>query len=152
MSILSDLRHFFDTSKRRLLEEFSTGTYVVKEMREGSVDPRLVIYTDPKSHVAEQYRIMRTNMKFLSPDKKLRSFVFTSALRGEGKTVTSCNISFSSSQEPDNKVILEENMVLTVEPGVYITNFGGVRIEDDILVKQDGVEVLTKSPRNLIEI
>ena len=52
--------------------------------------------------------------------------------------------------ESDN--ILEENMVLTVEPGVYIPNYGGVRIEDDVIVKKDGIEILTKSRRDLIEI
>jgi len=47
---------------------------------------------------------------------------------------------------------LKENMVLTVEPGVYIPGFGGVRIEDDILIKKDGIELLTKTPREFIEI
>lgn len=51
-----------------------------------------------------------------------------------------------------NNSKLKENMVLTVEPGVYIPGFGGVRIEDDILVKKDGIEILTKSSRELIEI
>lgn len=46
--------------------------------------------------------------------------------------------------------ILEENMVLTVEPGIYIPNIGGVRIEDDVIIKKDGVEVLTHSPKELI--
>lgn len=52
----------------------------------------------------------------------------------------------------DCKVELKENMVFTVEPGVYIPGFGGVRIEDDVLIKKDGIEILTKSPRQLIEI
>ncbi len=47
---------------------------------------------------------------------------------------------------------LQENMVLTVEPGIYINDFGGVRIEDDVLIKKDGIEILTKSSRNLIEV
>ena len=47
---------------------------------------------------------------------------------------------------------LKENMVFTVEPGVYIPGFGGVRIEDDVLIKKDGIEILTKAPRELIEI
>ncbi len=47
---------------------------------------------------------------------------------------------------------LEKNMVFTVEPGVYIPGFGGVRIEDDILITSKGVEVLSKTPKNLIEI
>ncbi len=52
----------------------------------------------------------------------------------------------------DNTMELKENMVLTVEPGVYLPGFGGVRIEDDILVKKEGMELLTKSPRDFIEI
>jgi len=50
------------------------------------------------------------------------------------------------------KVELKENMVLTVEPGIYIPGFGGVRIEDDILIKKDCVEILTKTSRDLMEI
>ena len=45
---------------------------------------------------------------------------------------------------------LQENMVMTVEPGIYIENFCGVRIEDDILITKDGYERITKSPRELI--
>jgi len=52
----------------------------------------------------------------------------------------------------DCKVELEENMVFTVEPGVYISGLGGVRIEDDILIKKDGIEILSKASRELIEI
>ncbi|MEM0492636.1 MAG: Xaa-Pro peptidase family protein [Candidatus Thermoplasmatota archaeon] len=52
----------------------------------------------------------------------------------------------------DSKIILKENMVLTVEPGVYIPGYGGVRIEDDILVKKDGYELLTNSTKDLYEL
>lgn len=48
--------------------------------------------------------------------------------------------------------VLQENMVMTVEPGIYIENFCGVRIEDDILITKDGHERITKSPRELIFI
>ncbi len=40
--------------------------------------------------------------------------------------------------------ILEAGMVITVEPGIYIPNFGGIRIEDDVLVTSDGYEILSK--------
>jgi len=47
---------------------------------------------------------------------------------------------------------LKENMVFTVEPGIYLPGYGGVRIEDDVLIKKSGIEVLSKSPRELLEI
>lgn len=46
--------------------------------------------------------------------------------------------------------ILQPGMVITVEPGIYIPGFGGVRIEDDIVVTETGIEVLTKSNKELI--
>lgn len=52
----------------------------------------------------------------------------------------------------DCDVELKENMVFTVEPGAYIPGFGGVRIEDNILIKKDGIELLTKSSRDFVEI
>jgi Xaa-Pro aminopeptidase len=47
---------------------------------------------------------------------------------------------------------LAPGMVVTVEPGIYLTDFGGVRIEDDVLVTPTGHEVLTHSPKELIII
>lgn len=46
--------------------------------------------------------------------------------------------------------ILEPGMVITVEPGIYIPDWGGVRIEDMVLVTEDGCEILTQSPKELI--
>ena len=53
---------------------------------------------------------------------------------------------------PAHYFILKNRMVITDEPGIYVTNFGGVRIEDDIIVKKDGYEQITNAPKDLIEL
>jgi Xaa-Pro aminopeptidase len=53
---------------------------------------------------------------------------------------------------PRNQDILEPGMVITVEPGIYIDGWGGVRIEDMVLVTDKGCEILTQSPKELIEV
>lgn len=47
---------------------------------------------------------------------------------------------------------LESSMVITIEPGIYIPGWGGVRIEDDVLVRRDGATVLSTLPRTLMDI
>jgi Xaa-Pro aminopeptidase len=49
-----------------------------------------------------------------------------------------------------SKDIVKEGNVFTIEPGIYIQGFGGVRIEDDVVVRESGCEVITKSPKELI--
>lgn len=45
---------------------------------------------------------------------------------------------------------VEENIVVTADPGVYITGWGGMRIEEDVLVTRDGPVILTSATRDLI--
>jgi Xaa-Pro aminopeptidase len=51
---------------------------------------------------------------------------------------------------PNNNQLIEPGMVFTVEPGVYIKGFGGVRIEDDVLVTSGDPEILTQAPKELL--
>ena len=47
------------------------------------------------------------------------------------------------------EVRLQAGMVVTIEPGLYQDGFGGVRIEDDILITDSGIEILSQSPKEL---
>jgi len=50
------------------------------------------------------------------------------------------------------KHVLVPGNVITIEPGIYVPGVGGIRIEDDVAVLADRTEVLTRVPRDLIEI
>lgn len=49
-----------------------------------------------------------------------------------------------------NEFVLNEGTVFTIEPGIYKTDIAGVRIEDDVVVTNDGVEVLTSFTKELV--
>lgn len=51
-----------------------------------------------------------------------------------------------------NQQLLQPGMVVTIEPGIYIPGWGGVRIEDVVLICEEGCEVLTSASKGLISI
>ena len=53
------------------------------------------------------------------------------------------------SLDPGSTTVLEAGMVMTIEPGVYVPGWGGVRIEDDVVVEAKGCRVLTTADRGL---
>lgn len=55
----------------------------------------------------------------------------------------------STRLSPISKDTLQPGMIVTVEPGIYLPGFGGVRLEDDVLITRDGYEVLSSVPLEL---
>ncbi|WP_371374724.1 M24 family metallopeptidase [Sporomusa aerivorans] len=53
---------------------------------------------------------------------------------------------------PNSEQVLEAGNVRTIEPGIYIPNWGGIRIEDQILITDDGYENLINTTHDLIEL
>jgi Xaa-Pro aminopeptidase len=51
-----------------------------------------------------------------------------------------------------NEDVLVPGMVLTVEPGIYVAGWGGVRIEDNVVIEEAGSRNLTSSTKNLLKL
>lgn len=78
---------------------------IVPRTKEG-LDGRLVSCVDKTSYIAEQYKVLRTNLASLSPEKAYKTFVITSAQPQEGKTITSCNLAATLAMDREKKVVL----------------------------------------------
>ena len=71
-----------------------------------SVDPHLVVYHEPQSALAEQYRTFRTNLIALNPEGAPRALAVTSTIKGEGKSVTVANLALALAELPDTRVLV----------------------------------------------
>ena len=64
----------------------------------------IVVYSDPKSDVAENIKIIRTNVEFATIDEKVKTILITSSVHGEGKSFISANLAATFAQ--NNKKVL----------------------------------------------
>ena len=81
-------------------------SYIVRTVADSKIDPHIVAYFDAKSPVAEQYRILRTNLQSLDKTNPPRVLAVTSAIHGEGKTITSVNLAITFAHDLNKKSIL----------------------------------------------
>lgn len=80
--------------------------YVVRKVENTNIDEHVVSFHDPSSPVGEQYKILRTNIQSLKQTKGYRTFVITSSINGEGKSITAINLSMAMAHDLNNKSIL----------------------------------------------
>lgn len=78
--------------------------------RTNRFNENLIVSSNPKSFVAECYRILRTNLQFLAVDKPLRSILITSPLPGDGKTFTACNLALAISQSGSDVILADADL------------------------------------------
>lgn len=80
--------------------------YVVKSIEDTNIDQHIVSFHDPASLLGEQYKMIRTSIQSLRASKDYKTFMLTSSIEGEGKTVTSLNLSMAMAHDLNNKSIL----------------------------------------------
>ncbi len=80
--------------------------YVVRKMENTSINEHIVSFHDPASPIGEQYKILRTNIQSLKATKNYKNFVITSAIDGEGKSITSLNLAITMAHDLNDKSIL----------------------------------------------
>lgn len=80
--------------------------YIVRAASDSKIDPHIVTYFDASSPVAEQYRILRTNLQAVDKNDPPKVIAITSAIHGEGKTVTSINLGITFARDLNKKSIL----------------------------------------------
>ena len=80
--------------------------YVVKRVENTRIEPHIVSFHDPSSPIGEQYKIIRMNIQSLGKMKTYKTFVVTSSISGEGKTVTAINLVVMMAHDLNSKNIL----------------------------------------------
>lgn len=136
-------------SRRRLLAK-----NVVYHLGDGSVD-HLEGGSPKRSEGHDSFEVDSRGIKASSVDKVARDHIASKGYptiphslgHGIGLEVHEAPII-----SPKSKDTLNIGMVFTIEPGIYLPGFGGIRIEDVVVLEKSGLRLLTHAPKNLIEL
>ncbi len=124
----------------------------------------LISQIDPYAPRAEAFRVLRTNLQFIDPDGVKKAFVLSSALPGEGKSTTACNLALALAEGGQRVVLVEADLrrprvaqYLGVVGDVGLTTalVGRVSLDDAIQTTGDvNLDVLAsgKTPPNPAEL
>lgn len=157
--VLALLREALDTTIKSV--DQLTETIGVPSIGVVSRDPRmsdfpLAVLADPWSPRAEEFRKVRTNLQFVDVDQPRKTIVVTSALSGEGKTSTLCNLAITLSRAGRRVAVVETDLrrprvadYLGLEGGVGVTSVLADRVRLADAIQPWGAssfDVLTSGP------
>jgi len=131
---------------KKNLIKFIPSTYIVKKEKTAEgIDGRIVSYVDKTSYIAEQFRVLRTNLYSLSPENPLKTIAITSTQAEEGKTITVSNMAITLSLDTEKKVVLIDADLR--RPTIHrIFNISRKPGLSDLLLDKIDIELLIKKP------
>jgi len=159
--------HYSPGSVKLKKGQFALFDYGAKYRRYCSDITRTVVYGKANKQQREIYNIvMEANQLGIEASKigtktgevhdKVLKFIDATKYKGRFIHSTGHTIGLAVHDgaviHPAFNGIIEENMVFTIEPGIYVPGFGGVRIEDDIVARKNKAEVLTTASKEFIEV
>jgi capsular exopolysaccharide synthesis family protein len=100
------LRKAAEKHIERVEKQEEVKPFVIRNVTDSKVDPHVVAYFDSVSPVTEQYRILRTNLQALDKTSPAKVLAISSAIHGEGKTITSINLGITFAHDLNKKSIL----------------------------------------------
>lgn len=120
----------------------------------GEADERQsYIYKLVKTAQEEALKIVKPGVKCSEVDKAVRDLFEKEGYSKEFIHSTGHSVGLQVHEKPSiapaSEAILQPGMVITVEPGLYFSGWGGVRIEDLIVINEQGFDFITKAPYDL---
>ncbi len=104
--------------------------------------PQLPVRDAPNAVISEAYRMLEANLKFLSPDKKLKVIVVTSSVSREGKSTVSANLAAAMAQLGSKVLLIDADMRHPVQHHIWdLTNVVGL---SDVIVNQAEFKMAVK--------
>lgn len=107
----------------------------------------LIVHADPRNPRAERFRSLRTNLQFVAPNRQAKVFVVSSAVPGEGKSVTTANLAISLAQA-GAKVALIDGDLRSPSIATYMGIEGGVGLTDVLIGRAELCEVVQEWGRD----
>jgi Xaa-Pro aminopeptidase len=144
---------FYKSDLTRVLLGRKNSAFSGSAQREAA-DPKLqTVYATVLRAQETALRLLRPGVRAREVDAAARSVIEEAGFGGSFGHGLGHGLGLEVHEAPavrsNSEVVLQAGMVLTIEPGIYLPGWGGVRIEDDVLITPDGCEVLSSLPKDL---
>ncbi|MBU1120599.1 Xaa-Pro peptidase family protein [Candidatus Micrarchaeota archaeon] len=127
-------------------------TFFVGKAKEKHKKIYSTVYRAQQESIKAVREGMDSKKLFLTADNKLKKELNQNLIHGLGHGVGIEVHDFPGKIGKEKSFKLKEGMILAIEPGYYKKGFGGMRIEDTVLVKKNCFEPLSRAPKELIEL